>query len=217
LNKANDHAPIVSLSSPYQVVAPNAAVSLSSVDTVSPHTPGRTITSYNWSQQSGNSVGVINASNTANATFTAPMTGTYTFRHTVTDDTGKTGSATATVRVNSAPLLTPVADQTVAAGATVSFTVGATDPDGDAVVFVAESLPHESATLDSTTGVFSWPNAVAGTYSLAYRANDRDTASATGTVKITVAPAKSGGGGSVSGASLAGLMLLAALSRMRRQ
>lgn len=213
VTKANDHAPVVSLANPYQVVAPNAVVSLSSTDTASPGT-GRTITGYAWSQQSGASVGAINGGNMEDATFTAPMTGIYTFRHTVTDDQGKTGTATATVRVNSPPNLTPVSDQSVAAGSTVSFTVGANDPDSDAVLFSADSLPHESATLDPATGAFSWANAVPGTYFLAYRASDRDGASAPGTVKITVAA--SGGGGSIDGGALAGVALLAGFLRLRR-
>jgi serine protease len=215
VNKANDHAPIVSLVNPYQVVAPNAVVSLSSNDLAAPGT-GRTITAYDWSQLSGATVGVISNANTSNATFTAPTNGTYTFRHTVTDSMGKTGTATATVRVNSAPILAPVSDQAVAAGSSVSFTVSATDPDNDRVVFNAETLPHETATLNPTTGAFSWPNTVAGTYSLVYRASDPYGGSATGAVKITVAaPAKSGGGG-IDGDSLAGLALLAGLLRIRR-
>ena len=145
------------------------------------------------------------------------MTGIYTFIHTVTDSAGKTGAATATVRVNSAPVLNPVPDQNVLAGSTVNFTVSATDPDNDTVIFSAESLPHESATLNSTTGAFSWPNAVAGDYSLAYRASDRDGAFSSGTVKITVAaPASSGGGGSIDSGSLVGLAFLAGLLRLRR-
>jgi hypothetical protein len=186
---------------------------LSSTDTVA---PWRTIDSSSWVQLSGASVGVINGNTTANATFTAPMNGTYTFRHTVTDNEGKTGTATATVRVNSPPILTPVPDQTAIAGTTVTFTVTATDPEGDAIIFSAESLPHESATLNATTGVFNWPNALAGTYSLRYRASDRDSAYASGTVNITVAAPQSGGGGSFDGGYLAGLALLAVLARIRR-
>ncbi len=213
VTKANDHAPVISLANAYQVVAPNAVVPLSSTDTASA-AAGRSIASYVWAQQSGASVGVINGSNAEDATFTAPMTGIFTFRHTVTDDQGKTGTATATVRVNSPPNLTPVSDQTVAAGSTVGFTVGATDPDSDAVVFSTDSLPHASATLNPATGAFSWPDATAGTYSLVYRASDRDGASAAGTVNITVS--SPGGGGSVDLSYLAGLALLAVALRLRR-
>jgi serine protease len=212
VSKANDHAPIVSLANAYQVVAPNAVVWLSSTDTVAPGVV-RTIVSYDWA---GAGVGVINLSNTEDANFTAPMSGTYTFKHTVTDDAGKTGTATATVRVNAPPVLGPVPDQTVTAGNTVTFTVTATDPDGDAIFFSAESLPHESATLNATTGAFSWPNAIAGTYSLVFRASDRDGASAAGTVNLTVTASAKSGGGSIDGGYLAVMALLAAFLRMRR-
>lgn len=216
INKATDQAPIINLANAYQVVAPNSLVTLSGVATESPGS-GRTITTYAWSQQSGVNVGVINGSNAADATFTAPVTGIYTFTLTVTDSAAKTTTATATVRVNSVPALTPVPDQAVVAGSAANFIVGASDPDGDAVTFSAVSLPHEKATLNQATGTFSWPDTVAGTYSLVYRASDRDGASSTGSVKITVtAPPSSGGGGSLDGPSLIGLTLLAALLRLRR-
>lgn len=216
VNKATDHAPVVSLANAYQVVAPNSVVTLSSTSTASPGTEG-TIVAYEWSQESGASVGVINGSNGPNATFTAPVTGIYTFAHTVTDSAGNTSTATAAVRVNSAPILAPVPDQSVMAGSTVSFTLSATDPDNDEVTFSAEPFPHESAVLNPATGIFSWPNAPAGDYSLAYRASDAYGAFASGTVKITVAaPAQSGGGGSIDSGSLVGLALLAVLLRVRR-
>jgi serine protease len=217
VSKANDHAPIVSLANAYQVVAPNESVWLSSTATPAPRVePARTIDSYEWTQQSGASVGAINGRDSANASFSAPMNGTYTFRLTVTDNEGKTGSATATVRVNSPPVLTPVPDQTVPAGSTVTFVVGATDAEGDAVSFSAETLPHADATLNPTTGAFSWPNAMPGTYALRYRANDRDSVSPIGTVNITVTGGGSGGGGSLDAGYLAGLAFLAAVLRVRR-
>ncbi|MDB5761193.1 MAG: hypothetical protein JWQ21_188 [Herminiimonas sp.] len=218
LIKVNELAPIVSLTNAYQVVAPNAVVPLSSVDTVAPGT-GRSINTYAWSQQTGANVGAIGGANTANATFSAPVSGIYSFKLTVTDSNGKIGAATATVRVNAAPVLSAVADQTVIAGQALNFTVGATDPEGDAVTYSADSLPA-SATLNQTTGAFNWPSAApAGSYVLTYHASDTGGVnSATGTVRITVtAPVSSGGGGgSLDGESLLGLALLATCMRMRR-
>jgi serine protease len=211
LNKVIDLAPIVSLTNAYQVVAPNAVVSLSSTDTAT-----RSILSYEWAQQAGTTVGVIAGAATANATFTAPMTGTYSFKHTVTDSAGKTSTATATVRVNSAPVLIAVADQTVMAGDTLSFKVGATDADGDTPAFRMEQLPSGGATLDPATGVFSWPNAApAGTYTMTYYAGDGFD-STQGNVTITVVARPSSGGGSLDDKSLLALALLAACMRMRR-
>jgi serine protease len=174
--------PIVTITNPSQVVAPNITVSLSGVATAS---AGRSISSYTWTQVTGASVGTIANQNTATASFTAPVTGTYSFKLTATDSSGLIGTATATVRVNSPPVLTGVTDQTITVGNTLSFVVGATDVDGDAPIFVSVSLPT-GATL-SSTGTFSWPNATpGGNYTLTYFARDNDANSPQGTVNISV-------------------------------
>jgi serine protease len=174
--------PIVTITNPSQIVAPNITVSLSGVATAS---AGRSISAYAWTQVTGASVGTIANQNTATASFTAPATGTYSFKLTATDSSGLIGTATTTVRVNSPPVLAGVTDQTVTVGNTLSFVVGATDVDGDAQIFVSVSLPT-GATL-SSTGTFSWPNASpAGNYTLTYFARDNDANSPQGTVTISV-------------------------------
>jgi serine protease len=188
--------PTVVLTSPSQVVAPNTTVSL--VGSATAETP-RIIKTYRWTQVTGASVGVINNADTASGTFTSPATGTYSFKLTATDTTNRTGTTTATVRVNSPPVLTAVAVQTVNIGNALTFTVGATDVDGDTPIFHSVSLPG-GATL-SAQGVFSWTSATpVGSHKLTYYASDPDAAnSAQGTVNISVvdpsAPTSSGGGG----------------------
>ena len=177
--------PTVTITTPSQVVDPNITVSLSGTAVAD---VGRSISSYAWTQLTGASVGTIANNNTANASFTAPTTGIYTFRLSATDSVGLTGTATATVRVNSPPVLTDVAAQTVAAGNSLSFTVSATDVDGDIPIFVAVSLPT-GATL-SSTGTFSWPVAnPVGNYTLTYFARDNDANSAQSSVNISVGQA----------------------------
>ncbi|THI85111.1 MAG: hypothetical protein CAF41_012810 [Nitrospira sp. CG24A] len=174
--------PIVTIPTPSQVVAPNITVSLSGVATAS---VGRSISAYAWTQLTGASVGTIANQNTATASFTAPATGTYSFQLTATDSSGLIGTAIATVRVNSPPVLTDIAAQTITEGNTLSFAVGATDVDGDAPIFVSVALPP-GASL-SATGAFSWPNAApAGPYTLTYFARDNDADSTQGTVNISV-------------------------------
>ena len=193
--------PTVVLTTPSQVVAPNTTVSL--VGSATAEAP-RIIKTYHWTQVTGAAVGVINNADTASATFTSPATGTYSFMLTATDTTNRTGTATATVRVNSPPVLTAVAAQTVTVGNALAFTVGATDVDGDTPIFHSISLPA-GATL-SAQGAFSWPSATpAGSYTMTYYASDPDAAnSAQGTVNITVAAvpdravAAVGGGGGCS-------------------
>ena len=208
--------PTVTVTNASQVVAPTTTVLLSGTATAG---TGRSISSYAWSQLTGATVTLTNR-NTANATFTAPATGTYTFQLTATDNGGLTGSATATVRVNSPPVLTPVAAQTVTAGQALTFIVRATDADGNIPIFVAVSLPP-GATL-SATGTFNWPNATpVGNTTLTYFARDNDANSSQGTVDISVvasAPAPppppssdGGGGGCTLARTGSGDPLLAAL------
>lgn len=176
--------PIVTITTPSQVVAPNITVSLSGAATAAAE---RSISSYAWTQLTGASVGTIANQNTATASFTAPATGTYSFKLTATDSSGLSGTAIATIRVNSPPVLTGVTDQTVTVGNTLSFVVGATDVDGDATIFVSVSL-STGATL-SSTGTFSWPNATpGGNYTPAYFARDNNANSTQGTITISVVP-----------------------------
>ena len=192
--------PTVVLTSQSQVVAPNATVSLVGGATAeAPHT----IRTYRWTQVTGAAVGVINDADTASATFTSPVTGTYSFLLTATDTANRTGTATATVRVNTAPVLTAVPAQTVTLGNALHFTVGATDADGDIPIFHPISLPA-GATL-SATGEFSRPSATpAGSYTMTYYASDADANSAQGTVNITVEapPASNSGGGGGGGCAI---------------
>jgi len=198
LNTIPAAPPTVVVANPSQIVPPGATVSLAGSATAE---PPRDIETYQWTQIAGASVGVIGNANTASATFTSPATGSYSFRLTATDSTGRAGTATAAVRVNSPPVLAGVAAQTVTSGNSLGFTVGATDIDGDTPIFHSISLPA-GATL-SADGVFSWPNATpAGSHALTYYASDAYGAdSATGTVQITVtaAPATTGGGGGGGG------------------
>lgn len=184
--------PTVIVTTPSQVVAPNTTVSLVGSATAEPPS---IIETYRWTQLTGASVGVINNADTAGATFTSPATGTYSFQLTATDSIGLTGTATATVRVNSAPVLTAVAAQTVTEGNAITFIVGATEVDGDTPIFHSISLPT-GATL-SAQGAFSWPGATpAGSYTMTYYASDPYGANSdTGTVNITVSAASGGGGG----------------------
>jgi len=212
--------PTVTLGSIPAVVAPNDTVSLSGSAVAA---NGRTIVSYHWTQNPVTSppLNITNA-NSANASFIAPQTGTYSMVLTATDSAGFTGTATAVILVNSPPVLSAVPAQTVAAGQTLSFSVGATDVDGDNPIFHALTKPSGS-TL-SATGKFTWTNATpAGSYSLTYYASDNYAASTQGTVNITVtgisnaAPSGGGGGGggSLDGGLLAALGLLALGLRMR--
>ncbi len=216
----NASPPVVSLDSIPSIVAPGDIVPLSGSAAAG---KGQTIASYAWTQFSGPTTVAINYANTANASFTAPATGSYSFKLTATDRSGQTGIATtAAIVVNSPPVLTtPVQTQlqSVVAGKSLNFTVSASDVDGDIPIFHTVSLPA-GATL-SATGIFSWPNASpAGSYTMTYYASDNYAKSLNGTVSITVtAPpsSPSGGGGSMDAELLAALAMLAGGLRWQRR
>ncbi len=93
-----------------------------------------------------NSLSVANVTCTNNwYGSTAPTSGTYT---------------------NHAPVLGAIGEKSVVAGASLSFTISATDPDGDSLVLSASNLPS-GATFSAASRTFSWTPASgqAGTYS----------------------------------------------------
>jgi hypothetical protein len=63
---------------------------------------------------------------------------------------------------NLPPVLDPIGNQTVNEGATLTFTISATDPSNDPLIFSAGNLPL-GATFDPATRIFSWtPTEVQG-------------------------------------------------------
>ncbi len=108
--------------------------------------------------------------------------------------------------VNQAPVLAPIANQTVSEGAGLIIPVSAIDADGPPVLVLSVSgLPVGSSFVDSGSGngQFSWtPFAGAATnspYTVTFRAADGSGLSNTREVVITVTPAVGAGGGVLTG------------------
>src|SRR5262249_5515516 len=107
--------------------------------------------------------GAVYGTATLNWTPTSLQAGTYTATFTVTDEgngTGTPASASRTITLvvrssNTAPNLADVPDQAAHEGHRLTFTLNASDPNGDALTYSAENLP-EGARLDPATGVFDW-------------------------------------------------------------
>lgn len=203
-----------------QIVAPGTTVTLNGGGSKAFN--GKTISSYQWSRTAGPSV-TLNNANEASASFMAPATGTLTFQLQVTDNMGKTGSDLASVRVNSPPVLaTAPAARTASVGETVTFSVSATDADGDALTYVAGAASTVPLAALAPNGIFSWNTTgyAAGTYTLAYFAMDGLSQSSTQTVTITLtggsaANPPTGGGGGGGSWTWSGIGLLLSLLLLR--
>ena len=212
-------SPIVTLSAPSQVVAPGATVSLSG----SAQPPqGRSIASYAWSAAPANPLPLaLSSAQTANASFTAPLTGRYAFTLSATDTAGATGTANASVRVNSVPLALTAAESNVNFGARLSVQLQAVDADGDTITYHAASLPS-GASL-SPSGLFSWTAASpVGQQRITWYASDDVGSSLPAELTIQVADsgyvalaAPAGGGGSME-ADIVLMLVAAGLAAARR-
>ena len=73
----------------------------------------------------------------------------------LTDSESITITVNQPVVENRAPVLNPVGNKTVTAGQTLSFTISATDPDGDSLTYSAFNLPA-GAGFNASTRTFTW-------------------------------------------------------------
>ena len=130
--------------------------------------------------------GAVIAGSTGQFTWTpseAQGPGTYTFDVVVTDNGTPVLSdrETITVTVNEvsqAPSLQTIPNQTVTAGQLLTFTAVGIDPDipANGLTYSLQGVVPAGATIDPTTGVFSWTptNAQVGPQSVTVRVTDND-------------------------------------------
>lgn len=113
------------------------------------------------------------------------------------------GSATTHIHVraatNSAPVVTAPSSRTVTETNALTFTVTATDADGDHVALSATGIPTGASAVDqgNNTLNFAWtPSAgQAGTYTVAFHGDDGHGGTVSATTTITVQNVGGGGGG----------------------
>gem|GEM_PF-1653618 len=217
-------APAIHIANLSQVASPGALVNLDA-SAISPS--GHQVISYEWHASPSNKIpiSVLNA-DTANASFVAPATGTYQFVVLVTDSSGTTSNASATVRINSAPVIQSVTTHQVAAGKTLTIKLVAMDADGNKPVFHAIALP-DGATL-SAAGVFNWAHASPmGIYTISVAASDMDATGSTMSFTVEVpqglqtsagvsSGSSSGGGGAIDVEWLIAITSLLVVTRCRR-
>ena len=123
--------------------------------------------------------------------------GTYTVPFIATDSLGAVSTpVTVTITIahtNQPPALTPISNKSATAGSLLTFTVSASDPDGDAITLSVSSLPG-GASFDPASGMCSWtPQAddVNHTFDLTITATDNGSPPLADTLllSITVAAA----------------------------
>lgn len=148
---------------------------------------------YLWSQTAGPSVNLSNPT-AVTPTLTAPTVADATllvFQLTVSDGLA-TGTASVTVTVlkpNRPPVLDPIGSKTVNVGNTLTFTINATDPDNDPLIYSVSPLPlPANASFNTNTRIFTFtPTASqAGSYSLTFSVSDGRGGTASETITITV-------------------------------
>jgi hypothetical protein len=119
---------------------------------------------------------------------TADQIGVHQVTFTVSDgQTEASEVVTITVqRSNTAPVLYPIGDRTVSVNELLSFSLSATDADGDPITFTATGLPNGAGLVGPT---FTWTpsDTQAGTYDVSFVASDGYVQTSQA-VTITVTP-----------------------------
>ena len=104
------------------------------------------------------------------------------------------------IAATSLPILTLPVSETVAAGATLRFTVTATDQNPNRILTLSATNLPTGSSFDPATGAFTWTPAVtqSGSYRINFTATDNGTPpmSQTKTVNVQVSPASGGSSGS---------------------
>lgn len=90
---------------------------------------------------------------------------------------------------NRAPVLAPIGDKDAVVGSLLTFTVSATDADGDSLTYSASNLPA-GATFNAATRIFSWTPADGqeGSYPAVHFEVSDGTSTDSEDITITVAP-----------------------------
>jgi len=216
----DDNAPVVAASSSAGLAAARGAT-VQLAGTAVAGQFGLGLQSVSWIQTAGPPV-VLTGSTSSSASFVVPASGnSFTFRLRAIDQNGKSAQIDLTVPANnSPPVMAPIGNLFVLQGEQLMFSASATDGEGDAIRFMASTLPR-GARFDSDTGTFIWDNAgPLGSYSVGITPSDGLLSGETVYVGIVVIAPGSGGGGASRAAwwmMLGALTLLLGLQQMQRR
>jgi hypothetical protein len=111
--------------------------------------------------------------------------GTYTAIFRVSDGS-LTDSETISIKVNGAPVIGTITDQTINENDTLSFTISGTDPDGDSLTYSVTGLPS-GAVFNASTKTFTWTPTYdqRGSYTVTFNVSDGNITTCK-TINITV-------------------------------
>ena len=159
--------------------------------------PSGNIVSYAWTQTSGPSTATLGTPNSAQASASNLVAGTYIFQLTVKDNNNATATDLLTVLVNPAVNIPPVAN----AGSSVTVTLplnstslnGSASSDADGTIssyrWAQVSGPSTASLTSAGTAVATASNLIAGVYNFELTVTDNSGASSKAQVKITVVAA----------------------------
>jgi len=87
--------------------------------------------------------------------------------------------------VNEPPVLNPIGSKSIRKGSLLTFTISATDPNGDALTYTVANKPTD-ATFNASTRTFSWTPQAVGQYTVRFTVTDTDALSDYEDVPIAV-------------------------------
>lgn len=198
-----------------------------------------TVTTYQWSPVSGGLSLVLQNATKSKASVTAPSCGIGTVSLTVTDNAGRTDSADVVITPSSATTIAPAkagpgscsltstvqlavcpATASLQAGTgTETFAATLANTTNTAVTWQVNGVTGGNSSVGtiSSSGVYTAPARVPSPAAVTVSAVSEADSSVSDSATVTItAPAKSGGGGSLDPATLAGLAVLLAVAVARR-
>ena len=186
---AGNSSPTVNAGTDQSITLPTSSITLTGTGS---DTDG-TIASYAWTKVSGGTATIV-APTAASTSVTGLATGTYTFRLTVTDNSGATASDDVVVTVNAVANVVPTVnagiDQTYTMPVS-SFTLVGTGSDTDGTITSykwTETSSNYGTIVSSTSATTAVKDIAAGTYTFRLTVTDNSGATASDDVVVTVNP-----------------------------
>ncbi|RYZ51686.1 MAG: carbohydrate-binding protein [Sphingobacteriales bacterium] len=192
VNAAANAAPVANAGADKSITLPTNSVALTGSGTDA----NGTIASYRWTKTSGPTQFTFSNAAVASPTVSNLVAGTYTFRLTVTDNQGATGTDDVQVVVNSAANTAPVANAGTDKAITlptnsVALTGSGTDANGSisSYAWTKTAGPSQFAFSNAAVASPTVSNLVAGTYTFRLTVTDNGGLTAYDDVNVVVSAA----------------------------